>query len=258
MNATVRRWSALAALALAAYLGFLAATLPAPWLGVALEQASGKRLALGAPAGTLWHGSGTLLLNASAGYRRVAEIEWHAQPSALLSGRLGLAISGNAPGARLRARLVVSPAGATLENVEALFPAKMVNGVLPVELGGELSVQSTSLAWRAERLQGSATVEWRHASLPGLQAMQLGDYRLAFTTNAAGAAVQLATLRGDLKLSAAGEWRTARPQRMELRGRAENTARRSDLDPLMALLGQGKAAPAQAFVLVVPIRDPEG
>ena len=101
MSPFLRRLS-LAAVALAAYAGFLVAGLPAAWLGAALGHASGGLLALGEPAGTLWRGSGVLGLRSAGGYRRVAALEWRGQPSALLRGRLVLAFSGSAPGSRPR------------------------------------------------------------------------------------------------------------------------------------------------------------
>jgi hypothetical protein len=52
--------------------------------------------------------------------------------------------------------------------------------------------------------------------------------------------VRLSTLRGDLRVNGNGEWRAAQPRVVQMRGVAEISPGRTDLEPLLQLVaGQG-------------------
>jgi hypothetical protein len=52
--------------------------------------------------------------------------------------------------------------------------------------------------------------------------------------------VRLSTLRGDLRVNGNGEWRASEPRVVRMRGVAEISPGRSDLEPLLQLVaGQG-------------------
>ena len=60
-------------------------------------------------------------------------------------------------------------------------------------------------------------------------------------------------LREDLRLTGTGEWRAAQPRVVQLRGTAEASAERKDLEPLLQMLGiRGPGIP-QPFSWTVPI-----
>ena len=245
----------LAVLGIAAYLVFLLANAPAAWLGFALERSSRGVLALGDPAGTLWKGRGLLALRSGGGFRGVADLEWSCNPLSVLTGRLGVALSGVAPETRLRASVSVGAGSLRFQNVEANAPAALLEPALPAAAfarpDGRLRVLADSLEVGDAGVAGAATVEWLEAGV--LQVQRLGDYRLQITGSGARVELKLATLRGDLRLTGAGEWRAAQPRIVQLRGTAEAAAGRKDLEPLLEAMGIKGSGIPQPFAWSVPI-----
>ena len=245
----------LAVLGIVAYLVFLLANVPAAWLGFALERSSRGALALGDPAGTLWKGSGLLALRSGGAFRGIADLEWRCNPLSVLTGRLSLAVSGVAPETRLRASVSLGAGSLRLQNVEASAPAAVLEPALPAAAfarpDGRVRVLADSFEVGGAGVAGAATVEWLEAGMGGLQ--RLGDYRLQITGNGERAAVKLATLRGDLRVTGEGEWRAAQPRTVQLRGTVEASAERKDLGPLLQTLGIRGSGIPQPFAWTVPI-----
>lgn len=245
----------LAILGIGAYLVFLLVNLPAAWLGFALERSSRGALVLGKPLGTVWKGSGLLALRSGGGFRGIADIEWSCNPLSVLTGRLNVALSGVAPETRLRANVSLGAGSVRFQNVEASAPAAVLEPAVPAvafaKPDGRLRVLADSVEIGEARVVGAVTVEWLEAGL--LQTQRLGDYRLQITGSGERAAVKLATLRGDLRLSGEGEWRAAQPRIVQLRGVAEAAAERKDLEPLLQLMGIAGPGPSRPFSWTVPI-----
>jgi len=245
----------LAVVGAVAYLVFLLANAPAAWIGFALERSSRGALALGDPAGTVWKGSGLLALRSGAALRGVADLQWSCNPLSVLTGRLSVALSGVAPETRLRARVSVGAGSVRFQDVEASAPAAMLEAALPAAAfakpDGSVRVLADSVEIGGAGVAGAATVEWLEAGMSGLQ--RLGDYRLQITGNGERAELKLATLRGDLRLSGAGEWRAAQPRIVQLRGTVETAAERKDLEPLLQLIGITGSGNPQRFAWTVPI-----
>jgi general secretion pathway protein N len=245
----------LAILGIVAYLVFLLANLPAAWLGFAIERSSRGALALGEPSGTVWKGSGLLALRSGGGFRGVADITWSCNPLSVFTGRLSVALSGVAPETRLRANVSLGAGSVRFQNVEANAPAAVLEPAVPAvafaKPDGRLRVLADSIEISDARVVGAVTVEWLEAGV--LQTQRLGDYRLQITGSGERAAVKLATLRGDLRLSGEGEWRAAQPRVVQLRGVAQAAAERKDLEPLLQLMGIAGSGPSRPFAWTVPI-----
>jgi general secretion pathway protein N len=245
----------LAILGVGAYLVFLVANLPAAWLGFALERSSRGTIALGEPLGTVWKGSGLLALRSGGGFRGIADVAWSCNPLSVLTGRLSVALSGAAPDARLRANVSLGAGSVRFQNVDANAPAAVLEPAVPAvafaKPDGRLRVLADSVEIGEGRVVGAVTVEWLEAGV--LQTQRLGDYRLQITGSGERAAVKLATLRGDLRLSGEGEWRAAQPRIVQLRGVAQAAADRKDLEPLLQLMGIAGSGPSRPFVWTVPI-----
>jgi len=245
----------LAVLGAAAYLVFLLVNVPAAWLGFALERSSRGALALGDPSGTLWKGSGLLGLRSGGAFRGVADLKWSVNPLSVLTGRLGVALSGVAPETRLRASVSVGAGSVRFQNVEASAPAAMLEAALPAAAfakpDGSVRVLADSVEIGGAGVSGAATVEWLEAGMSGLS--RLGDYRLQITGTGERAELKLATLRGDLRLTGAGEWRAAQPRLVQLRGTVQAAAERKDLEPLLLMMGIRGSGIPQPFTWTVPI-----
>jgi hypothetical protein len=116
---------------------------------------------------------------------------------------------------------------------------------------GRLRILADSLEIGPASVRGAATVEWSEASAMGVT--RLGDYRLQITGSGEQAAIKLATLRGDLRVNGDGEWRASQPKVVQLRGVAEISPDRKDLEPLLQLLGGEGSGPSRPFRWVVTI-----
>jgi general secretion pathway protein N len=250
MIAALRRtWVRFALAGLAAYLVFLLATLPAAWLGYALERASGGALALGDPRGTVWKGRGALAVRSSSGFRGVADIEWRCNPLSIFSGRLSVALSGTTPGADLKANVGVGLKSVRLQNVEARIPVTLLEQAVPIvsiwKPQGRVRLSADSFEIGPGNVRGAATAEWSEAGLSGVA--RIGDYRLQVTGTGDRAAVKLATLRGDLRINGDGGWSAAQPRVVQLSGVAEASPERKDLEPLLTLLVGGGSGLSRQF-----------
>jgi general secretion pathway protein N len=245
----------LAVLGIVAYLVFLLANAPAAWVGFALERSSRGALALGDPEGTLWKGSGLLALRSGGAFRGIADLQWNCNPLSVLTGRLSVVLSGVAPETRMRANVSLGARSVRLQNVEADAPVALLEPAVPAAAfakpEGRLRVRADSVEIGGAGVAGAATVEWLEAGV--LQVQRLGDYRLQITGSGGRAELKLATLRGDLRLTGAGEWRAAQPRIVQLRGTAEAAAERKDLEPLLQALGIAGPGPSRPFVWTVPI-----
>ncbi len=226
-----------ALLGVGAYLVFLVVNLPAAWFGYALERSSGGAVVLGDSRGTVWKGRGTLAVRYRDAYRSIADIEWRCNLLSVFTGRLGMALSG----ANLKANLSLGLRSVRLQNVDASAPVALIESTVPAlalaKPEGRLRVVADSFEFGSAGVNGAASVEWAGAGLGGVA--RVGDYRLQITGSGESAAVRLSTLRGDLRVNGNGEWRAAQP-RVVMRGVAEISPGRNDLEPLLQLVaGQG-------------------
>ncbi len=237
-----------AILGAAAYLVFLAVNLPAAWFGVVLERASGGAVALGDARGTVWKGRGSLAVRSGGSFRGVADVEWRCNPFSIFTGRLAVTLTGTAPGGSLKGNLGLGLRSVRLEKVDATVPVAFLQSAFPaaalVKPEGRVRISADSLEIGPASVRGAATVEWADAGMSGIA--RIGDYRLQINGSGDTAALRLATLRGDLRVNGNGEWRAAQPRQVQMRGVAEMSPERKELEPLLVLLagpGAGNSRP---------------
>ncbi|MEO8279149.1 MAG: type II secretion system protein N [Ideonella sp.] len=222
-----RRW---------ALAGFLAGALlavavwaPATWLASAVNSASDGRLLLAEARGTVWNGSAVVVLTGGQDSRDASalpgRLHWLMRP--ILHEGAGLALHlDQACCLRDDATVFLKPGlGRTQLEIPASkdWLAQVPTGWLAglgtpwntLELGGQLRLRSSGLKLETVagrwRIAGSAAVEL-HALSSRLSTLPtLGSYRMDLradpaNTSVPGAALQLSTLEGALRLSAAGRW----------------------------------------------------
>lgn len=248
IEALRRTWVRFALAGVAAYLVFLLVNLPASWLGYALERASGGAIALGAPGGTVWKGRGTIAARSGSGFKSLADVEWRCNPLSIFTGALAVTVSGDAPGASLKGNLRLGVRSVRLEKVDATVPLALVEAAVPLvsiwKPEGRVRVVADSLEIGRGSVRGAATVEWAEAGLSGVA--RVGDYRLQITGAGDRAGLKLSTQRGDLRMNGDGEWRADQPRQIQLRGIANASPARKDLEPLLAMIaGEGQGSSRQ-------------
>lgn len=208
-----------------ALLGLVAALVafaPASWLARALASATNEHLLIVDTRGSIWNGSGVLVLTGGTGARDAAS----------LPGRLRWTMGVNGTGLQLAARqdcclngellLGIKPGLRRLEisvanraDWLARLPAGLLAGLgtpwNTLQLGGSLRLSAQE--FRLESVQGrwqqfgSLQLDLLNMSSRLSTVAPLGSYRLdlnADTTNAGTSTLRLSTLEGALQLSGAG------------------------------------------------------
>lgn len=210
---------------LAAGLGLVLAVLlfaPARWLGMALEAASGGRVALVNPQGTLWQGRADLLLTGGPGSRDRAAlpqgVRWALRPTwaAGPALRLSLQLPCCAPdGLHTTLRPLMGGWEAALAPLQSRWPTAVLAGLgtpwNTLALDGELVVGSPGL--RLRRVQGRTQIDGA-LQVDALDLASrlstltpLGSFRLTLAApSGEDLHLNLSTLAGPLQLSGEGQW----------------------------------------------------
>jgi general secretion pathway protein N len=220
-HGTPRRWSVAGAVvgALIALVLFA----PASWLARSLASASGGHLLITDTRGSVWNGSGVLVLTGGAGSRDAAalpgRLRWRmalsggallltAQQDCCLTGDLRLRLS---PGFN-RFELAVDSRAEALARLPASWLAGLGTPWNTLQLGGalRLSARELKLEWVQGRWRqfGELQLDLQNLSSRVSTVAPLGSYRLVIAADAANPGVsslRLSTLEGALQLSGQGQ-----------------------------------------------------
>jgi general secretion pathway protein N len=239
-------------------LGLLAATLvfaPAHWLAQGLEQASGARVQLVAPQGTVWRGSAQLVLGAGLGSRAPTalpgRIQWQLHPN---FGGLTLVLRADCCLSQdwvWAARPAWNGVRVSLSDLPAAQPSRWPSALLAglgtpwntLQLQGDLALSSQALAlqWLAGawQLTGQAQLDAREMASSLSTLKPIGSYRLTLEGGNAPT-LRLATLDGPLQLRGVGHWVHGQ---LQFDGEASATPERSEaLANLLSIIGRREGA----------------
>lgn len=254
---TPRRWAV--AGALVGVLGALVVFAPASWLARALASASGEHLLIVDTRGSVWNGSGVLVLTGGPGSRDASalpgRLHWRMAVKGLslqLAARQDCCINGDL-------RLSIKPGLGRMEvsvDTQADWLARLPAGLLAglgtpwntLQLGGSLRLSAREL--RLESVQG----RWRQFGELQLDLLNLssrvstvaplGSYRLTVTADPANpgvSALQLSTLEGALQLSGSGALNSGGKSRFT--GEASAAPGREEaLNNLLNIIGRRQGA----------------
>jgi len=198
--------AALAACLLAAA---IAVEAPATLLDRQLDELTRGRLRVGDTAGTIWNGSGTLVL---LPYNAQVPVHWHIDALPLLSSRLHGTLGRGPMESATEAstalfdlsaddfavnRLVIAfPAEALLRAADA---PSVVAGT-----GGIVEVRADAFAKRRGAFDGGFVARWQGASLPGPRPelrVSLGDVRIDGVGNGGEIKGALSNTGGDIEIT---------------------------------------------------------
>jgi general secretion pathway protein N len=200
--------------ALLAVLVTLLVSLPASWLGEAVEKQTGGRLALGDAQGTLWHGS-AFIGGAPGPSGAVTPLlpgrfEWRLSPLVLL-GRVQMELQN--PDALVQPVMITGSWSAWQVSAGVLkLPAEALAGLgAPLNTiapSGTMQLTWTSLDLARQdktvAVTGRTTLEMQDMSSRLSPIRPLGSYRLAMDWRGADAQLMLSTVRGALVLEGTG------------------------------------------------------
>ncbi len=212
------RWAVLGAV-----LGVLGATAlfaPAAWLGSGLAMASQGRVVLNQPSGTVWDGSGQLVLSGGVGSRDATtlpgRIHWRIKPTPTLEFRT-LLDADCCTTQSMNMLIMPRLAGVTvlMQPSQSTWPATLLTGLgapfntIDLQASLKLNTQLLKLEWlnKKLKLEGSAALDVLDASTRLSTLRPVGSYRLSLNggQDAASPSLKLETLSGSLLLSGSGQ-----------------------------------------------------
>jgi general secretion pathway protein N len=252
-----RRALGLGAGALLLYLLFLVVTLPAAWLADGVARLSRKAVQLQDPDGSVWSGSGRLVM---AKGREFGLMKWSVNPLWLFAGRLHLNVQLSGGQAQGQGTVRVGYRSLTLKDVEAAVPAELAPALYSpaalIDPKGQIRLRTASLEASGKGLQGTAELTWQGAGARVGGANPLGDYRLDVNGQGENAQLTLATLNGRLQLNGQGQWQTTTGA-LRFQGSAAAAQPDPQLDLLLNLLGpdQGGGRRALNATLTLPLAN---
>jgi general secretion pathway protein N len=203
-----------------AVLGVLGAVIvfaPARWLTGPIQRATGERVLLAEPRGTVWNGSAQLLLTGGPGSTDAAalpsRLDWRLRPrwDGLLA-QLATDCCTPRPVA-LRVRPRWGGAQVVLADGTTEWPAALLAGLgtpwntLRFEGDLQLATNGLSVEWVQGRLAIAGRAELRAQRLSSrLSTLKpMGSYRITLLGGTTPT-LQLDTLEGSLQLSGSGQW----------------------------------------------------
>jgi general secretion pathway protein N len=183
----------------------MAITAPASLLDARLSALSGEHLRLAEPEGTLWNGSGVLVLLPDGTRRPLA---WHIDAWPLLRGEVRGTIAGKADSAP-RAEFTYAHERAELHGVDFALPMQTIlaSAGVPAALvtaGGVVAAHVERLVHTPEAIDAQLALQWRDASLPGLrpgERIALGEVRLDLDGRGPEIAGSLSNRGGDVEIT---------------------------------------------------------
>lgn len=261
MNAARPRWRLAGYLltALLFYAVFLAATMPASWMGTLLNRLTGGTVSVQQATGSFWHGSGHLTVRAGSAQAIQARVNWSIQPLWLLAGKLQTQVESSGD-VDLRATIRLGYRSLAVRDGSGGFPLSAASAVyFPLTLAtltGRVQFSAARLAVDASGLHGAAEMKWLNAGsrIGGLG--ELGDYRLTLTGQGATAAILVDTLRGEVQLNAKGEWQIQGDGMLTLDGTLATGGRETALTPLLTLLNARRNGSEYSFNIRTRIPSP--
>jgi general secretion pathway protein N len=206
-----------------AMLGLATATIafaPAAWLGSSLSLLSQGRVVLNEPSGTVWNGSGQLVLSGGTGSRDATtlpgRIQWRLKPTS--SFKLQALVDADCC-TNQSFNILVSPhasgASALMQPSQSTWPATLLTGLgapfntIDLQANLKLNTQLLKLELinKQLNLEGNAALDVLDASTRLSTLRPVGSYRLSFQSSQdpGKPSLKLETLSGSLLLSGSGQ-----------------------------------------------------
>ncbi len=227
----------------------LVAVAPASFADRALERATGGRVRLAETDGTIWSGSGRLVLvdlgaeegqrSALSGVAVPGRIEWSLRQFPLLIGQVDASIRGEGVAQPVRIQggygeIRVGGGSVSLPSVELGRMGSPWNTLRP---SGALSLRWENLTLKQGGLEGRAQIELRDASSAMTPVRPLGSYRVEVVGRGGQADLSIETLAGPLRLQGSGTFSSQGGLRFTTEASAD-AAEQARLNSFLSLIGR--------------------
>jgi general secretion pathway protein N len=221
---------------------------PASLMGYALERASGQMLSLAHSTGSLWQGSGVVLLRQHERFQSLGSYRWHLR---LADASLQVQAEEHPP---MSLRYLPFSRKVAIDDIQLDLPASILDVAVPqlgpYQLQGMLYVHGEHLTLDTAGMDGQLTVEWMHAASALSEVRPLGDYRIVLQGKGSTVDGQLATLSGKLQLSANGTYNNVNGLRLNGTAQASPGAGALELNELLHHIGPEVSPGVFAFALM--------
>ena len=207
----------------------------AAWL---VAKSSGGTVTIAQPSGTLWAGSGDVIVQSAQGIVRVPHFSWTLMPGRLWRGELAAAVLAEGPEISGSAEIGRTPSGLWLRNMQITAPLTLLTGSVaalqPLGASGRLTARTAAVDVSASAVSGSADVLIEHAQ--SARYGTLGDYRIALEGATEVAKLNVTTLHGPLHIDGNGELSLG--GQLRFRGQASvDAADRERFNPILSFIG---------------------
>lgn len=228
--------------ALVAIAGATLSVLPASFAARLIATGTKGQLKLTNVSGTAWNGRGDVNVAPFAPGQApfvIRNVEWTAQRWRMLVGEMALALRFNGPEVSGGVDVTRSFNELLAQNLRVSLPASLVTTNVPAardwKTPGIVQLTSDSLAITPRGMRGVGELNWRGAEAVGIGA--IGDYRALVKGNGEGpAAIDLTTLRGQIRLEGRGELSPNNQLRMNVNLNVDGP-NRAMLLPLFGMIG---------------------
>lgn len=240
--AVASRWRGPAYFAalLCCYLLFLIISLPAYWADWLASRASHGAVRIQQSEGTLWNGSGTLVIQSAGQERMQTRIAWELQTLWLFAGKLQARLSSRSSEPALNATIRAGYHHLSIQDVDAALPLSILSAFLPamdlVAPSGRLQITAKQATLTPTGLDGDIQLTWLDAGTRMGGLSNAGDYRLVVNGRGATAGLSIETLRGDIGVTGQGEWQAQGDGPIRLAGKIIPGTREQSLRPLLTLV----------------------
>jgi general secretion pathway protein N len=207
----VRRALPWAIIAILAAGGTWLAMLPAAWVAPRFAEATGQRVLLAGPEGSLWHGFATLSLaagpDAGAPVAIPGRVEWHTAFWPLFTGRLRMSMH-DAAAMPEPVTVDATLRGATVSSGALGVPASILTGLgapfNTLDFQGDVRLSWDTWRLMEQRAYGRLRISLDNMASRISMVKPLGSYLVVLDANGGDGTIVLSTQRGPLMLSGNG------------------------------------------------------
>jgi general secretion pathway protein N len=243
------RWAMLAVVGMLSAITALVATAPATIADALLARASLGRVRLAQAEGSLWNGSGRLVLVGAPGSGGQADpsqglvvpvtLRWQVRALPLLLGLVdaNIALEGAGEAVRISGQpsdLRIAAGGLRFPELQLAGLGSPWNTIRP---SAALALRWQSLAIREGILDGTLDLQMRDVASAVSSVRPLGSYRVEVRGDGRNVGLVLTTQEGALRLQGQGGWDRRQGLRFEAEARAAGEHRAS-LESLLTLMGR--------------------
>jgi hypothetical protein len=190
--------------------------------------------------GTLWNGSGNLVIQNINREQIQTRITWEIQALRLLTGKLQAHLSSHGDGPSANATVRVGYHHLSIQDVDTTLPLSILSAFIPamdlVAPSGRLNITTQQATLTPAGLNGDIQLTWLNAGARMGGLSEAGDYRLDVNGRGAIASLRVETLRGEIGVTGQGEWQTQGDGPIHLSGNIIPGNREQSLRPLLTML----------------------